>query len=355
MGYVVTNVLIAVACVLFLWKNHIPRDVPGFSVSLVIAGACGFLALGRVVQLIWGRDKPAAQQMQRYVVAIGVWSVLACLAFWLSDSEGLGILLNVNNPYGHIPLDLVLKLRWAVVALSFPFPILIAYWKGKRALAHPDVSRGLSPAPAAPINWVLVGMFFPFSLVFLPFLKARRARALSVSSPPGTIDPNKWSFDPDTGEYYEVTFSHKEGRLLSRETYHERVTTRLANLQHYEPNLLAFRISSAIFGISLLALFLAPDHSIMAIGSTNVGMLAFIALCAAVGMLASGGGVLAYGSQLKDVGPKPVPLRAANPDDMADFKNQKALGAAGVASPAEVHQALARKSAPPAPPRRFED
>jgi hypothetical protein len=52
--------------------------------------------------------------------------------------------------------------------------------------------------------------------------------------------------------------------------------------------------------------------------------------------------------------PAPVPLPDKNAAMMEDFKNQKALGDARLATPDEVHAALARKEAPPQP-RRFTD
>jgi len=36
------------------------------------------------------------------------------------------------------------------------------------------------------------------------------------------IDPKKWSLDPDTGEYYPVTFIGKDGTLVRTITYEER-------------------------------------------------------------------------------------------------------------------------------------
>ena len=173
-------------------------------------------------------------------------------------------------------------------------------------------------------------------------------------TPQGHYDQRKYEFDPETGEFRTVIFNHAEGRLVDLRSYQDVRTERLQALRTRRVFGIALVLSIAVFLLSMACCqaYLNVQFPPLWLGFAWLGMIiggASIVVCG-LGLLAS-----LVDVATKTLPPAPVPARRNNSDDLERFKKQSALGKARLATEAEVHQALARKTAPPQQPRRFED
>lgn len=107
------------------------------------------------------------------------------------------------------------------------------------------------------VAWVIITRLIgappttPISLIILALCVVAAVAINILMKPKSTeIDPRKWSFDPETGEYHQVTLTHNEGSLLDGRTYHKRLTDRLIVISQMKRDR-NFAIASAIiFAIS---------------------------------------------------------------------------------------------------------
>jgi len=164
-------------------------------------------------------------------------------------------------------------------------------------------------------------------------------------------DPNAYELDPQTGEHHRILYRHAEGNLVDARPYQQVRTDRLKIHQARDGLALAAGLGALGLVIAIPGLGL-PE---------NVQPWAGLAVLLFIGSLllfvGAGLGWLGFGYQINKhhpLPPQPV-ARADNSAAMMEaFRNQNALGDARLATPGEVHAALARKEMPP-PPRRFTD
>lgn len=174
----------------------------------------------------------------------------------------------------------------------------------------------------------------------------RQAASLPVVryNGPSKIDPNKWDFDPDTGEYYRVVFNDKQGGLVEKIPYSNRRVAWLKAIQRHRgmaPMAIIVGSISAALGLFALTSSATPEHGMT---SATLGIGFFVSLifaAVAIGNWALSASAVAKAKE--NVGPPPVP-----PPGREQVEEQMAYGNAGPASIQDIHDALSGNAPTPA-------
>jgi hypothetical protein len=194
------------------------------------------------------------------------------------------------------------------------------------------VTRLIGASLTAPISWIIFA------------LCVGAAVAVSIVMRPASaeIDPQKWSFDPDTGEYHRVTLTHKEGRLINKSTHEDRVTNRLVVISEMRRDRNFVIVCAIIFALSFYvfrSLYGSSDAPGASLLSTGIAFL-------------SGCGILGFGviwlrryislrSHSLDAGPLPV-----TPPGREEVERQKVHGVGGFATRDDIDLAARNQSTP---------
>jgi len=165
--------------------------------------------------------------------------------------------------------------------------------------------------------------------------------------PPRRINPKKWFYDQETGEYYRITSTDRDGLLVDQSPYSKRYTFFLrkkSELKRARLMIIATYVVAPVF--AYLMMDKAHIISITKAPQLELAWYGWLLLFGVIALMAGGlfisgffvwlGGELWYlNAKERDLGPPPIPPRG-----LEDVERQKAYGDANAAGVADIHAAL---------------
>lgn len=213
--------------------------------------------------------------------------------------------------------------------------------------------------------WTIVAALFVLCFAVATLVGRKKLPRLPSirrqSAPPAAIDARKWSFNPETGEYYRITFTTPTHTLLSPESFGERRVRRTLAVKRLNETVYVTLLSFAIAIIGNIAERMTATGScgvIFCDGRSTADGFAYLLVIiypfALLALIVSIGAWTYQAIQIQlnpefDEGPPPVPRPGRE-----EVESQKVHGEGRMMTREEMDRAL-RGSAGSAPIQTFED
>jgi len=253
--------------------------------------------------------------------------------------------------------------KWASVLARFEkYLWATCAWVVLSALAGIGLTPTLLRAIGESRYELTMTLIFAVLFIVCMMVASRTGRptlpALSTRNGRPAIDPKKWDFDEETGEYHRITFRHAEGTILDRKTHQERNTKHLKALRE-SSNLGKLVLVLGIVAAVSWALYSSISQKIntghasdsdMMIG----GLAGFTCALSALAFVPFGLGwlfsILVVQKTRSEVGPAPIPLRYRDEDE-----DRNVYGEGGFATREDIDRAAQGIAHGAANEQQFED
>ncbi len=201
---------------------------------------------------------------------------------------------------------------------------------------------GYVPPPMSSSERSIIGMLISLGgatsmialIVGVIIMDARVHKSPPNVASPYNIDPEKWAYDPNTGEYHKYVYKNTEGNLIDTRTYQEIGTARLRllrDMSQTKSGVVTCSIISLVFDVAVV--MMSPSMTATYIISIIVAVVTpFCAVIAAVIWLNK---FSELRSERMELPPPPPP-----PQGVEDVEEQKAYGDAQAAGIDDIHKAL---------------
>ena len=287
-----------------------------------------FVSLGLIAAAIYYKDHQDLLYLlaDPYSKFLGypVWQLAADGVDMLVPIGCFGLLLVVSDLGAHWRTSGQKGLGWGVTALAVV---------GLALLTAVFVS-GWKVSLASEANRVAVGCHVVAAAICLLWFLYRNTGSGSVRGR-RTIDPNKWFFDKDTGEYYRITGRFRGQIIYDSTPYNQRFVAEYARKKEIRNAVISMIVLAGVFAYCYQ--WLSINWGVRDSGLGRTIITGFGAVASATLLLGLGLGFLVSLPWLfRDfVGPPPRPSR-----DREDVEDQKVHGRGGFADEDQLDRAL---------------